>query len=91
MKYRLTNHFWEKWEERKDFFKKLNITPEKIVEFAFNPDKVLPDDVLPNREWRIKKIGSRYLKIVVEPEGDILVIVTAYFDRTLKKRLERCE
>jgi hypothetical protein len=86
MHYRFTHHFWEKWQEREAFFKKHQITPEKIVEFTFNPDKVLPDDVFPNREWRLKKVGNRCLKIVVEPEGDILVIITAYFDRTLKRK-----
>ena len=86
MKYRFTKHFWNKWEERKEFFDKFEITPEKIVQFASKPDITLPDDIFPNREWRIKKINSRCLKIVVEQEDDILVIITAYFDRTLKRK-----
>ncbi|GEM_PF-1911931 len=86
MRYRFTKHFWDKWTERKEFFEKQGITPKTIVEFAFNPDKVLPDDVFSNREWRIKKVDSRCLKIVVEPENDILIIITAYFDRTLKRK-----
>ena len=86
MRYRLTKHFWDKWNQRKEFFLKQGITPEDIVEFAFNPDKVFPDDIFPTREWRLKKIGNRCLKIVVEEEDDILVIITAYFDRTLKRK-----
>ena len=76
----------DKWLQRKDSFLKYQVTPEKIVEFAFNPDLVLPDDVFPNREWRIKKVEERCLKVVVELEGDTLVIITAYFDRTLRRK-----
>jgi len=86
LKVLFTDHFWEKWEERKDFFLKEGINPEKIQEFALFPDFTLPDDIFPNREWRIKRINGRCLKIVVEEEGNILIIVTAYFDRTLKRR-----
>jgi len=38
------------------------------------------------RDFSIKKVKNRCLKIVVEPEEDILVIITAYFDRTLKRK-----
>jgi len=86
MKYKFTKHFWEKWNERKTFFEREDINPSKIIDFVFNPDLVLPDDVFPNREWRIKKVGDRCLKIVVEVEGDILIIITAYFDRTLRRK-----
>ena len=86
MKYRFTSHFQDKWKERKEFLLKEGVTPEKVVEFAFNPDYILPDDVFPERKWHIKKVENRCLKIIVEPEGDILVIITAYFDRTLKRK-----
>ncbi len=36
-------------------FLKYGVTPEKIIEFASNPDFNLPDDIFSNREWRIKK------------------------------------
>ena len=55
MNYRFTFYFWEKWQEGKELSKKYQITPEKIVEFAFNPDKVLPDDVFPTWEQQIKR------------------------------------
>jgi len=86
MKHRFTKHFWDKWKERKEFFSRFKITPEKVAQFALNPDITLPDDVFPNREWRIKRANGRCFKIVVEKEGDILVIITAYFDRTLKRK-----
>jgi len=86
MKYEFTNHFWEKWEDRKEFFLKQGVDIDKIIEFALRPDIVMPDDIFPNREWRIKKVGSRCLKIVVELKEDRLIIITAYFDRTLKRR-----
>jgi len=86
MIYEFTNHFWEKWKDRKEFFLKQGIDINKIVEFVNNPDIILPDDVFPNREWRIKKVGERCLKIVIEIQEDKLIIITAYFDRTLKRR-----
>jgi len=53
MKYRFTSHFWDKWKERKEFLLKEGITPERIVEFAFKPDYILPDDVFPERRWHV--------------------------------------
>lgn len=86
MKYRFTKHFWDKWKERGDFFLEVGLSPEKIVDFTFSPDFVMPDPKRPEREWRIKRIGDRCLKIVVEVERNTLIIVTAYFDRTLRRK-----
>ena len=82
----LSDHFWAKWEERKDFMLKEGITPYTIKEFALNPDIVLPDDIYPSRSWHIKRIRGRCLKIVVERTGDKLIVITAYFDRTLRRK-----
>ena len=65
---------------------KEGITPKKIKEFALNPDIILPDDMFPSRAWHIKRVGERCLKIVVEPSGNKLIVITAYFDRTLKRK-----
>jgi len=43
-------HFWDKWNQKRNFFPKQGITPENIGSFAFNPDRILPDDIFPNRE-----------------------------------------
>ncbi|GAB6887332.1 hypothetical protein JCM13304A_08300 [Desulfothermus okinawensis JCM 13304] len=67
-------------------FLKYGVTPEKIIEFASNPDFNLPDDIFSNREWRIKKINGRCLKIVIEYRGNEIIIITAYFDRTLRRK-----
>ena len=82
----LSDHFWLKWEERKGFMLREGITPETIKEFALDPDVVLPDDVYASRMWHIKRVGGRCLKIVVELSGDKLIVITAYFDRTLKRK-----
>lgn len=86
MKVEFTKHFWEKWKDRREFFLKQGVNVEKIIEFANNPDIILPDDIFPNRKWHIKKVEERCLKIVVEVKEDKLIIITAYFDRTLKRR-----
>jgi len=65
---------------------KEGITPEKIIEFVRNPDLTLPDPKHSNREWKIKRIGNRCLRIVVEIKEDKLEIVTAFFDRTLRRK-----
>jgi len=62
------------------------VTLEKIMEFVEEPDLIIQDPNHSDREWRIKRIGSRCLKIVVEVKEDKLDIVTVFFDRTLKRR-----
>jgi len=86
VKCNFTKHFWDRWKDRKDSFLQYEITPEKIIDFATNPDFTMPDDVFSFREWRIKKIKGRCLKIVVEIKDDVLTIITAYFDRTLRRK-----
>ncbi len=57
-----------------------------IKEFALNPDLILNDPKHEGREWRLKKVGDRCLRIVVGSRENRLEIVTAFFDRTLKRR-----
>jgi len=86
VKVELTEHFWERWDGRKEFMLREGVTPEKIIEFAGEPDLIMQDPKHPGREWRIKRVRSRCLKIVVEVKGDRLEVITAFFDRTLKRR-----
>ncbi len=65
---------------------KNGITPELIKEFVLAPDLILDDPKHESREWRIKKIKNRCLRIVVEDRGDKLEVVTVFFDRTLKRK-----
>ncbi|WP_243694513.1 hypothetical protein [Aquifex aeolicus] len=51
MQIKLSEHFWYRWDKRKDFMLKEGITPEKIIEFVLNPDLTFPDPIYPNREW----------------------------------------
>lgn len=81
-----TRHFWLRWERRKEEMLKNGITPELIKEFVLDPDLIFDDPKHEGREWRIKKVKSRCLRIVVEDKGDRLEVVTAFFDRTLKRR-----
>ncbi|MEN3034336.1 MAG: DUF4258 domain-containing protein [Aquificaceae bacterium] len=76
----LTQHFKDKWEERKTFME------SQIVEYVVNPDLVLDDPDFPNRKWHLKRVGERCLKVVVEQEGNKLILITAYFDRTLRRK-----
>ncbi len=82
----LTKHFWLRWKRRKGEMLRNNVTPEMIKEFALNPDLILNDPKHEGREWRLKKVGDRCLRIVVESRENRLEIVTAFFDRTLKRR-----
>ena len=81
-----TNHFWDRWERRKEALLGFGITPGKIKEYVINPDLIVPDPNHKCREWRIKKIQGRCLKIVVEVRRDRLEIITVFFDRTLKRK-----
>jgi len=81
-----THHFWDRWEKRKEDLLSFGITPEKIKEYVINPDLIITDPNHEHREWRIKKIQGRCLKIVVERRGIKLEIVTVFFDRTLKRK-----
>ncbi|MEJ5338683.1 MAG: hypothetical protein ACK42C_07470 [Aquificaceae bacterium] len=55
------------------------VTLEKIVEYAIEPDYIIQDPKYVNRQWRIKKVAGRCLKIVTESSDDILIVVTVFF------------
>ena len=76
-------HSLKRFEER---IRRWNLSLEDIKEFALNPDFTLPDKKHAHREWRVKKYDGRCIKIVVEQEKNILIIVTVMLDRTLRRK-----
>ena len=86
MEVELTGHFWLRWDKRKEDMLRNGITPELIKEFALNPDMIMEDPRHKGREWRVKEVGGRCLRIVVQVQRDRLEIITAFFDRTLKRK-----
>ena len=81
-----TKHFWDRWERRKETLLGFGITPQKIKSYVINPDLIISDPNHKCREWRIKRIHGRCLKIVVEKTEAKLEIITVFFDRTLKRK-----
>ena len=59
---------------------------ELIESAILSPDLTLPDRKRPNREWRIKKIAGRCLRVVVEPAENRLIVVTLMFDSNLRRK-----
>ncbi|RUM42262.1 MAG: DUF4258 domain-containing protein [Desulfurobacterium sp.] len=80
-----TEHFWDRFYRRKKE-SPLPLTLELVELAIFSPDFVLPDKNHPNRECRIKKVKGRCLKVVVEPCGKKLVVITLMFDRNLRRK-----
>ncbi len=72
MKILFTKHFFERYEFRKEGFKQNGIASlEQIKNFILDPDLIIPDNIFEEREWRIKKINKKCLKIVVEKDNDL--------------------
>ena len=71
MEVEFTRHFWLRWEKRKEDMLRNGVTPETINK---------------GREWRVKKVGDRCLRIVAQAQRDRLEIIRAFFDRTLKRK-----
>ena len=80
-----TDHFWRQFERRKRA-SPVELTTELIEDAIKTPDLVMKDPRHPSREWRIKKIAGRCLKIVVENEGHRVTAITLMFDRTLRRK-----
>ena len=77
MKYHLTEH-------ARDALAKRRIAPEWVEMALDAPARVEPDRVdaqLEHRLARIEAFGGRYLRVVVNPHGPLVRVVTAYFDR----------
>ncbi len=83
MKIEYSKHFWNRFIRRKDDV--IELTKELIEETVKKPDFIV-DDKIPNREGRIKKIDGRCLKVVVEKENDKLIVITIFWDRTLRRK-----
>ena len=79
-----TDHFWEQFNIRKSEAP-IDFTFETAMEAIQNPDFILQDKES-NRENRVKKINGRCLKVVIEKKDNILIVVTVFFDRGLKRR-----
>ncbi|WP_028950578.1 DUF4258 domain-containing protein [Sulfurihydrogenibium subterraneum] len=79
-----TEHFWKQFNIRKSEAP-LDITLDTVMDAIQNPDFIFQDKIA-NRENRIKKINGRCLKVVVEKKDNILIVMTVFFDRGLKRR-----
>nr|AUH21282.1 hypothetical protein [uncultured bacterium] len=80
-----TNHFWNRFQRRKEE-SPVPLTMELIESSILSPDFTLPDPKNPNRRWHIKKIAGRYLRVVVEHQGNKLIVITLMFDRNLRRK-----
>jgi len=61
-----------------------------VERVAEAPERVEPDRVDPELEHRLGRIpeyGGRVLRVVLCPFSHPLRVVTAYFDRTMRRRL----
>ena len=79
------NHLWKRLDRRKYDVDDFELTIELIEKAVRQPDFVVKDRI-PNREGRILKINGRCLKVVVEKENDKLIVITVFWDRTLKRK-----
>ena len=66
----------------------INLSLELIEETVKNPDLIILDKNNPKREWRVKKIKGRCLKVIVEfyEKEDKLKVITVFWDRNLRRR-----
>ena len=80
-----TKHFWDRFHRRKSE-SPVPLTEELVKSAIIFPDFTLPDSKHPSREWRVKKIAGRCLRIVVEVERDKLKVITLMFDRNLRRK-----
>ena len=85
MEIRITKHLWNRLNRRKHDVDEVELTIELIEEAVRQPDLIV-EDRIPNREGRVLKINGRCLKVVVEKESDKLIVVTVFWDRTLKRK-----
>jgi hypothetical protein len=80
-----TDHFWDRFQRRQKE-SPVPLTIQLVESAILSPDFTLPDKKCPNREWRIKKIAGRCLRVVIESSGDRLVVVTLMFDSNLRRK-----
>jgi len=80
-----TDHFWDRFQRRQKE-SPVPLTIELVESAILSPDLTLPDKKHPSREWRIKKVAGRCLRVVVEPTGSRLIVITLLFDRKLRRK-----
>ncbi len=80
-----TDHFWDRFHRRQKE-SPVPLTIELIKSTIESPDFILSDPKHSSREWRIKKISGRCLRVVVERKEDRLLVITLLFDRSLRRK-----
>jgi len=83
MDYKLTNHAETVLAER-------GIALGWMEAVLERPQKVEPDQESPELEHRLGRIaeyGNRVLRVVVDGNKSPVVVVTVYFDRTMRNKL----
>lgn len=86
MKVSFTKHFWDNWKKREPEINKLGVDINQLIQFVLIPDIIMKDPKIADRDWRIKKLDGRCLRIVTESKEDEIVVVTAFLDRTLRRK-----
>jgi len=83
MDYRLTKHAETVLAER-------GIAREWLETVLARPQKIEPDEDNPELEHRLGRIaehGNRVLRVVVDGNKSPVVVVTLFFDRTMRDKL----
>ena len=83
MKYQLTDHAQTTVSQRE-------IRPEWLDRIVENPSRIEPDTQDDNLEHRlgvIQEHGGRVLRVIVNKSTDPIRVVTAYFDRAMRKKI----
>ncbi len=73
----LTNHAKLKMKER-------NISLTLVEKAITNPDLTVMDKLDSSVLHVIKKIGTKYLRVLMRTENKSNIIITAFFDRRIK-------
>ena len=68
----------KKMEER-------TITLPMIEKVILNPDSILKDRSDASVKHLIKKIGTKYLRVLLRTENEKRIIITVFFDRRIKR------
>ena len=64
------------------------IKPEWVQRVRETPMRLEQDPIVPQRTrafGRIQEFGDRWLRVVYETEGDVVAVVTAFFDRNAER------
>jgi hypothetical protein len=83
VKYRLTQHAKDVLEERE-------IPVEWLERVLNSPQRIEPDPAdaeLEHSLGRIAEFGNRVLRVVVNKTVRPVMVITVYFDRTMRNRL----